>query len=89
MEESEKNYLILKHILLQYVANDFPSKLTDIKAVLIQLECFTVYEKTLYVSELLRSIKDDTNWQELEAALESETISLGTISILKNYKQWI
>lgn len=89
MEEAEKNYLILQHILLQYVANDFPSKLTDIKAVLIQLEYFTVYEKTFYVSKLLQSIKDDTYWQELEMALESEDISSGTISILKNYKQWI
>ena len=89
--ELESNYFVLSHLLVQRIARQWPNDLEEIKNFLNMLEHYSIYEKTLYVAELLEATenKDLENLQRnLESILKQEHISDNTIGLLKQYARW-
>lgn len=89
--ELESNYFVLSHILMQRIAKKWPENLEETRSFLKSLDKFSIYEKTLYVAELLEATENKEQEKlhiELESILKKEKISENTISLLKQYSSW-
>lgn len=86
--ELENNYFVLCHLLLQRIAKDKPKHFDDTKSYLAKIEKYSIYEKMLYVAELLQATKSKEQskvLQQIEKSLKQEKISDTTISLMKQY----
>ncbi|WP_312451706.1 hypothetical protein [Exiguobacterium sp.] len=90
--ESERGYLMLSHRLLEITSDAHPYMLETLKKYLNDLDRFDVFERTLYVAELLEvldSQKDHERFNQTIRTLKSEAISDAVSVLFKQYKKWI
>lgn len=90
--KTENHYFILCDILLGKIAENYPADLQKAKQFLNRLEIFNVYEKTLYVAELLESltsIDQEKHLNDIEQLLKKNNITSSVISLLQQYSAWI
>lgn len=90
--ESERGYLMLSHRLLEITSDAYPHMLETLKQHLNNLDRLDVFERTLYVAELLEvldSQKDHDGFDQIIRTLKSEAVSDAVLVLLKQYKKWI
>ncbi len=90
--KTENHYFILCDVLLNKVAEKHPADLQETKRFLCHLETFNVYEKTLYVAELLESLtsmEQATHLNDIEQLLKKNNITSSVITLLQKYSAWI
>ncbi len=90
--EVENHYLVLSHLLIRQVARKHPQLVEELKQVLLQLDSFSVFEKTAFLGEIVDSLEDQEIIQrqhQLSLVLKDENISDNTIGLLKKYNHWI
>lgn len=90
--ELENHYFVLSHLLLQRIAKKKPKYFDDTKSYLAKIERLSIYEKTLYVAELLKITENEEQNKELqkiEKVLKQEKISDSTISLMKQYVRFL
>lgn len=90
--ESERGYLILSHRLLEITSDAYPHMLETLKQFLHDLDQLDVFERTLYVAELLEvldSQKNNDGFDQTIRILKSEAVSDAVLALFKRYKKWI
>ncbi len=90
--ESERGYLILSHSLLEITSDAYPHMLETLKQFLHDLDQLDVFERTLYVAELLEvldSQKNNDGFDQTIRTLKSEAVSDAVLALFKRYKKWI
>ena len=90
--ESERGYLILSHRLLEITSDAYPHMFETLKQFLHDLDQLDVFERTLYVAELLEvldSQKNNDGFDQMIRTLKSEAVSDAVLALFKRYKKWI
>lgn len=90
--ESERGYLILSHRLLEITSDSYPQMLETLKQFLHDLDQLDVFERTLYVAEILEvldSRKNNDGFDQTIRTLRSEEVSDAVLALFKRYKKWI
>lgn len=83
---------MLSHRLLEITSDAFPHMLETLKQFLHDLDRLDVFERTLYVAELLEvldSQKDHDGFDQTIRTLKSEAVSDAVLVLFKQYKKWI
>lgn len=83
---------MLSHRLLEITSSAYPYMLETLKQHLNNLDRLDVFERTLYVAELLEvfdSQKNHDGFNQTIKTLKSEAVSDAVLVLLKQYKKWI